>query len=177
MTGNLFASNSQTLVNTVNCAGVMGKGVALEFRKMFPDMYDDYRKKCELGLIQLGKLTLYTDTHPWVLNFPTKRHWKSHSRLEDIELGLKELATNYKRWGITSVAMPALGCGHGGLDWNDVKPLIEKYLGNSKIDIEVYEPESVAEKPAEPQYYKVDLFGEPVPPRKKRKRRRSPSDH
>jgi O-acetyl-ADP-ribose deacetylase (regulator of RNase III) len=167
VTGNLFESKAQTLVNTVNCVGVMGKGVALTFKKRFPKMFKDYRQKCHNGQIQPGVLTLYKDTQPWVLNFPTKRHWKSGSRLEDIELGLQKLAANYQEWGIESLAMPALGCGHGGLDWKDVSQLIKKYLGNVEIDIEVYEPGSVATKPVDSQnksepHYVTNLFGEPL---------------
>jgi len=166
--GNLFESQAQTLVNTVNCAGVMGKGVALVFRERYPAMYEDYRRRCEKREIQPGVLTLYKDSRPWVLNFPTKRHWRARSRLEDIEAGLKELVAHYKEWGITSLGMPALGCGHGGLDWSDVRTLIEKHLGDLDIEIEVYEPGSevtlVGE--ADGQFgdfgYESDLFGNPV---------------
>ncbi len=178
--GNLFDSKARTLVNTVNCAGIMGKGVALSFKKKYPDMYNDYRRRCEQGEIRPGVLTLYTDTEPWVLNFPTKRHWRARSRLDDIEAGLKEFVCQYKRWGITSVAMPALGCGHGGLDWADDRSLIEKYLGDLEIDIEVYEPGSEIRPSDEDSQaevgmlqYQIDLFGNTLhPPEPKRKRRR-----
>lgn len=176
--GNLFDSRTQTLVNTVNCVGIMGKGVALAFKKKYPDMYDDYRRQCELGAIRPGVLTLYTNTKPWILNFPTKRHWRARSRLDDIEAGLKEFVRRYKELGITSVAMPALGCGHGRLNWMDVRSLIEKYLGNLDIDIKVYEPGSEAKPPDDiqakvgMQQYQTDLFGNPIDfPGLKRKRR------
>src|SRR5262249_32313608 len=147
VTGDLFKSGAQTLVNTVNCVGIMGKGVALAFKERYPDMYDDYRRRCEAGEIRPGVLTLYTTTRPWVLNFPTKRHWRNRSRLEDIEAGLKELAAQYKAWCIESLGVPALGCGHGGLDWSEVRPLIEKSLGPLEIDVEVYEPKALAAAP------------------------------
>lgn len=169
--GNLFESKAQTLVNTVNCRGVMGKGVAFEFKKRFPEMYEDYRKNCKQSKVQLGELTFYDNTTPWVINFPTKYHWKSNSKLNDIETGLKELVRNYKDWEITSLAMPALGCGHGGLDWGDVRPLIEQHLGDLDIDIEVYEPGSKIEEPEEPQYYKENLFGDPVTQKKSKQRK------
>ena len=170
--GFFFDSEAQTLVNTVNCRGVMGKGVALEFKIRFPDMYEDYREKCKLLKIEPGKVYLHKGTTPWVLNFPTKDHWKSYSNINNIKLGLQDLVQNYKGWGITSLAMPALGCGHGGLDWDKVKPLIKEYLGDLEIAIEVYEPGSTFEQPEEIEYLK-DLFGEPPPPTKKRKRRTS----
>ena len=179
VTGDLFQSKAQTLVNTVNCVGVMGKGVALAFKERYPEMYEDYREKCQRGKINPGELTLYKEYEPWVLNFPTKRHWKSQSRLEDIDIGLRKLATGYKEWGITSLAMPALGCGHGGLDWNDVRALIEKYLGKTEIAIEIYEPGSEASHPEDEEvsepYYTIDLFGNPVDNQKKKRRRKRKS--
>ncbi len=166
--GSLFNSKAQALVNTVNCVGIMGKGIALEFKKRYPEMYEDYREKCDNGEIRPGKLTVYKNTHPWVINFPTKRHWKSQSRLEDIELGLQDFVRRYQEWGINSVAMPALGCGHGGLDWSEVKPLIEKRLGGLSIDIEVYEPGSElaedksSQKQKDKPGFTTDMFGKLV---------------
>jgi len=160
--GNLFESHAQTLVNTVNCAGVMGKGVALVFRERYPAMYEDYRRRCENGEIQPGVLTLYKDSRPWILNFPTKRHWRARSRLEDVEAGLKELALRCEEWGITSLGMPALGCGHGGLEWADVRALIQEHLGGLGIEIEVYEPGSEIVAPVTEVGYESDLFGNPV---------------
>lgn len=171
--GNLFDSNAQTLVNTVNCVGVMGKGVALLFKKRFPEMYEDYHQQCKLGNIRPGVLTIYKASLPWVLNFPTKRHWKSPSHIEDIDLGLREFVRQYKEWGITSIAFPALGCGQGGLDWALVKPLIEKHLGCLDITIEVYEPGSEIIPAEYPQSEEEndkelvkDLFGDLVEPPK-----------
>ena len=113
--GDLFESRAQTLVNTVNCVGVMGKGIALGFRKRFPEMFEDYVDRCEAGEIELGQPYVYEIFHtcPWVLNFPTKDHWRSVARLEDISAGLDHLKSHYKTWGITSLAVPPLGCGEG----------------------------------------------------------------
>jgi O-acetyl-ADP-ribose deacetylase (regulator of RNase III) len=184
VTGNLFDSKAQTLVNTVNCVGVMGKGVALAFKERFPAMFEHYRALCERGEIQPGVLTLYTDTVPWVINFPTKRHWRGRSRLDDIEAGLITLARRYKEWGVESVAMPALGCGHGGLNWSEVRPLIERHLGSMDLDIEVYEPTPAKTKGTLPQAPEsstakearepVDLFGQPIPtgPAKRRRKKK-----
>lgn len=134
---NLFESPAQVLVNTVNTVGVMGKGIALEFKNLYPEMFQEYRRFCERGQFTVGKLWIYRTNNKWVLNFPTKRNWRNKSRLEDIELGLKKFVATYKDQGITSIAFPQLGVGNGGLDWeNQVKPLMEKYL--SRLPITVY---------------------------------------
>lgn len=127
--GSIFGAKSQTIVNTVNCVGVMGKGLALEFRKRYPRMFEEYRKEYEEGRLAIGKLHLFT-RYPdhWILNFPTKKHWRQKSRIEYIEAGLKTFAENYRAWGIKSIAFPQLGCQLGGLNWKDVKPLMESYL-------------------------------------------------
>jgi O-acetyl-ADP-ribose deacetylase (regulator of RNase III) len=106
-------ARTQTLVNTVNCVGVMGKGIAATFKKRYPAMFDDYVRRCEHGEVRLGEPYLWTGTEPWVLNFPTKDHWRSVSRLEDIERGLEYLVEHYQQWGIQSLAVPPLGCGRG----------------------------------------------------------------
>src|SRR5438128_10256127 len=139
--GNLFDSNAQTLVNTVNCVGVMGKGVALEFKERFPEMYEDYVARCKAGDVRLGCPYLYrTLVPPWVLNFPTKDHWRSESRLEDIEKGLRYLLDQHRSWGITSLAVPPLGCGHGQLEWRVVGPTLYRYLKRMDIPVELYAP-------------------------------------
>jgi O-acetyl-ADP-ribose deacetylase (regulator of RNase III)/uncharacterized protein YwgA len=139
--GNLFNSEAQTLVNTVNCVGVMGKGVALEFKKQFPAMFEDYQRRCDRKLVKLGEPYLYEDLSGIrILNFPTKDHWRSASRLSDIEAGLAYLAGHYEQWGIKSLAMPPLGCGNGGLEWAEVGPLIYRRLHRLPIEVEVYAP-------------------------------------
>lgn len=119
----------------------MGKGVALEFKHRYPALFDDYRKRCKRGEVRPGEPYLWEDDHVQILNFPTKRDWKENSRLEDIELGLKFIAMSYQDLGIQSLAMPALGCGNGGLKWEHVRSLIEQYLGDlADLDVYVYEP-------------------------------------
>lgn len=115
--GDLFSSKAQTLVNTVNCVGVMGKGVALEFKKRFPSLFEDYAELCKHKQVKLGEPYLYRGAgNKLVLNFPTKGHWRSPSRLANIEAGLDYFVKHYAEWGITSIAFPPLGCGNGGLE-------------------------------------------------------------
>ena len=144
LVGDLFASKAQTLVNTVNCVGVMGKGVALEFRKRFPEMYKDYVARCARREVHLGEPYLFrTLVPPWILNFPTKDHWRSVSRLSDIVVGLEYLLRHYREWGITSLAVPPLGCGQGQLDWRVVGPTLYAYLDRLDIPVELYAPHEV----------------------------------
>ncbi len=139
--GDLFASRAQTLVNTVNCVGVMGKGVALEFKKRYPAMFEDYALRCDNEQVQLGKPYLHRDVSgAMIVNFPTKEHWRSPSRLADVERGLESFAQHVTEWGVTSVAFPPLGCGNGGLEWAEVGPLIFRKLHELGIEVEVYAP-------------------------------------
>lgn len=139
-TGNIFNSSAQVITNTVNCVGVMGKGLALAYKKQYPEMFNDYKTKCSEGQVNPGQPYLWENAEVQVLNFPTKRHWKQASLLSDVEEGLKYLANNYGQMGISSVALPPLGCGLGGLNWADVKNLINKYLGSIEdLDVYVYE--------------------------------------
>lgn len=140
-TGDLLGSKMQTLINTVNCVGVMGKGIAYSFKQQYPTMFKDYEERCKEKKVQLGKPYIYKiKDERLIVNFPTKGHWKNNSNLRDIENGLKYLAEHVKEWGIKSMAIPPLGCGNGGLDWNDVKPLILRYLDPLNIPMEIYEP-------------------------------------
>jgi len=138
--GDLFESDAQTLVNTVNCVGVMGKGVALEFKKRWPKMFEDYEQRCQLKQVRLGEPYLYRDGTRNVINFPTKDHWRSTSRLADIERGLDYLVAHADEWGVKSLALPPLGCGNGGLEWAEVGPLIYRKLHKMPFDVEVYAP-------------------------------------
>lgn len=130
--GNLLEAEAEALVNTVNTAGIMGKGIALQFRKRFPAMHEAYRKACAAGEVQPGRMHVYERREMfgprYLINFPTKRHWKERARIEDIEGGLKSLAEEIQSRGIQSIAIPALGCGLGGLSWADVFPRIRKAL-------------------------------------------------
>jgi O-acetyl-ADP-ribose deacetylase (regulator of RNase III)/uncharacterized protein YwgA len=139
--GDMFASQAQTLINTVNCVGVMGKGVALEFKKRFPAMFKDYESRCEAKRVLPGEPYLFRDpAGKLIVNFPTKNHWRSAARMQDIEHGLDRFVAQYMDWGVTSVAMPPLGCGNGGLDWSEVGPLIYRKLYRLPIEMEVYAP-------------------------------------
>src|SRR5687768_15788890 len=122
VTINLFDSPAQTLVNTVNTVGVMGKGVAQAFKRLYPDMYRAYRAFCQDGRLDVGQLYLYKTQNKWILNFPTKRDWRNASRLEWIEAGLAKFVQTYAERGITSISFPQLGTGNGGLAWSDVQP-------------------------------------------------------
>ncbi len=147
LVGDIFQSKAQTLINTVNCVGVMGKGIALEFKKQFPDMYKDYVLRCERHEVKPGVPYLYKSLFPpQIINFPTKDHWKSISRIEDIENGLKELIAHNKEWDVTSLAMPPLGCGNGQLEWKTVGPLIYKYAKQMKVPVEMYAPYGTSPK-------------------------------
>lgn len=139
--GDILKSNAQTLINTVNCVGVMGKGIALEFKNRFPEMYEDYVGRCHRGEIKPGIPYVYqTLFPPQIVNFPTKDHWKSLSKVSDIERGLQCLAEHYQDWGITSLAIPPLGCGNGQLDWRIVGPLIYRFAKSLAIPVEIYAP-------------------------------------
>lgn len=139
--GDIFNSKHSTLVNTVNCVGVMGKGIAQEFKKRYPDMYRQYKIDCEHGRMKVGEPVFYTDLFGHsVVNFPTKNHWKSPSLLKDIEKGLDTFLKKYEQWGIKSIAFPPLGCGNGGLAWDDVGPLMYQKLSQLKIPVEIYAP-------------------------------------
>ena len=141
LVGDLFSSPMQTWVNTVNCVGVMGKGIALVFKQQFPDMYRDYAERCKRNEVRLGRPYLFRRLYtPWILNFPTKDHWRSVSRLADLEEGLRYLYEHYKDWEITSLAVPPLGCGHGGLDWRIVGPTLYRHLSRFDIPVELYAP-------------------------------------
>jgi uncharacterized protein YwgA/O-acetyl-ADP-ribose deacetylase (regulator of RNase III) len=151
--GNLFDSEAQTLVNTVNCVGVMGKGVALEFKNRFPEMYEDYVTRCNQGEVRLGRPYLYrTLVPPWVLNFPTKDHWRSVSRLQDIEQGLEYLLAHFREWGIESLAVPPLGCGQGQLEWRVVGPTLYRYLKRMEIPVELYAPFGTPHEELKPSF-------------------------
>jgi len=142
----IFESKSQVITNTVNCHGVMGKGIALEFKSRFPKMFDDYRLRCEREEVKPGVPYLWEDDGLMILNFPSKNHWKGNSKIEWIEQGFSWIRENYERLGISTLAMPPVGCGNGGLYWSDVKVLVEKYFGDlDDLLVTVYLPrQSVA---------------------------------
>jgi O-acetyl-ADP-ribose deacetylase (regulator of RNase III) len=143
--GNLLSAEAEALVNTVNTVGVMGKGIALQFRETFPDNYKTYQKACKQGKVQIGKMLVYDNgqfVNPrYIINFPTKGHWRESSKIEDVEAGLVDLQNVIRNYGIKSIAVPPLGCGSGGLDWNVVRPLIVDSLSQfDDVKVLIYEP-------------------------------------
>lgn len=134
--GTVFNSDAKTLVNTVNCFGVMGAGIALEFKLRYPEMFKKYQEMCKNGEYKVGRPKLHNLDKIQILNFPTKNHWRAPSKIEWIEEGLKYFSLNYKKANINSIAFPKLGTSNGGLKWNIVKPIMEKYLGELD-DIEI----------------------------------------
>ena len=139
--GDIFESECSTIVNTVNCVGVMGKGIALEFKKKYPEMYLDYVKKCNAGMVKTGKPYIYENGDgSKILNFPTKDHWRSPSRLSFVVEGLEWFVKNYENYQIDSIAFPPLGCGNGGLTWDVVGPIMYQKLSGLPISIEIFAP-------------------------------------
>lgn len=143
--GNLLESKAEALVNTVNTVGVMGKGIALQFKNQFPENYKTYVKACKEGTLKTGSLLVTEETtllngKKWIVNFPTKTDWRKPSEYEYIESGLQELVRVISEKNIKSIALPALGAGNGGLIWQQVKALIEKYLEHIECTVFVYEP-------------------------------------
>lgn len=143
--GDILQADTEALVNTVNCVGVMGKGLALQFKKAFPANFEEYEDACEAGEVELGKMFVHETgqlTNPkYIINFPTKDHWRSDSRLEDIEEGMDALVAVVERLGIKSIAIPPLGCGLGGLDWEDVRECVfTAFEDVSDVEVLLYQP-------------------------------------
>jgi O-acetyl-ADP-ribose deacetylase (regulator of RNase III) len=130
MRGDIFETQAEALVNPVNCVGHMGRGLAAQFKRAFPENFAVYAAACKRGEVEPGRMLVVEtglQAHPrYVINFPTKRHWRNASRMEDIDAGLVALVDEVKRRGIRSIAVPPLGCGLGGLDWAEVRPRIER---------------------------------------------------
>lgn len=147
VTGNLLQADAEALVNAVNTEGVMGKGIALQFKRAFPEMFKAYATACRDGLVKIGKVHVFelaaTGRPRCIVNFPTKQHWRSKSRLPDIASGLDDLVVELASRDIRSVAIPPLGCGLGGLRWADVLPLIQSALTRvPDVDALIYAPAS-----------------------------------
>ncbi|GAA4240785.1 macro domain-containing protein [Actinomadura meridiana] len=144
-TGNLLRDDAQALVNTVNTVGVMGKGLALQFKRAFPANFRAYVQACADHRVRPGKIFATSmDGDRWILNFPTKRHWRNRSRIDDIRAGLDDLVRTLVDLRVTSVAIPPLGCGNGGLDWDQVRPLIVNKLGGLDVEVRLYGPATPA---------------------------------
>lgn len=144
--GDLLRADVEALVNTVNTVGVMGKGIALQFKQAFPDNYRAYEAACKRGDVELGKMFVFSrdtfDNPRIIINFPTKKHWRGKSRIKDIESGLRALIETVKDKRIRSIAVPPLGCGNGGLDWNQVRPRIERAFSEiPDVSVQLFYPE------------------------------------
>lgn len=149
--GNLLEANAEALVNTVNCVGVMGKGLALQFKQAFPENFEEYQRACQDGEVKPGQMFIVPTgylTHPrYIINFPTKHHWKNPSRIEDIEIGLQALIEAVRWLEIRSIAIPPLGCGNGGLTWSRVAPLIEAAFAQvPEVRVLVFDPPAAESK-------------------------------
>ena len=144
--GNIFNTKYKVLVNTVNCVGVMGKGMAFECKQRYPDMYKYYKISCDNGLIRPGQLQLWKQSKPWILNFPTKKDWKHPSKIEYLRSGLQKFKDTYSEKEITSVAFPMLGASLGGLQQSEVLNVMKEYLEPlaQVINIEIYEYDKTA---------------------------------
>lgn len=143
--GNLLQADAEALVNTVNTVGVMGKGIALQFKQAFPNNFRAYESAFRRGALQIGNMFVFDlnrlQNPKFIINFPTKKHWRDKSQIEDIRVGLQDLISTVRRLKIHSVAIPPLGCGNGGLDWSVVRPMIEKALAElPDVDVLLFEP-------------------------------------
>lgn len=153
--GNLLQAEAEALVNTVNCVGYMGKGIALQFKQAFPANFRSYAAACKAGEVQPGRMLVHDNGRialpHYIINFPTKRHWRSPSRLEDIRDGLQALIGEVRQRGIRSIALPPLGCGLGGLDWQVVRPLIEDaFAALPDVEVQLYAPQGAPEASSMP---------------------------
>lgn len=151
LTGNILAAQADALVNTVNCVGVMGRGIALQFKRAFPANFAAYKAACDEEEVRPGRMFVFETgqlTPPrLIINFPTKRHWRGKSRIDDIDRGLEDLVLEIRRRGISSIAVPPLGCGLGGLRWDDVRTRIDAALAPLEdVDVLVYEPSGRSER-------------------------------
>ena len=142
--GDLLKSDAEALVNAVNTVGVMGKGIALQFKNQYPENYKVYKAACNKGELKVGTILIVKDgdlfNQKFIVNFPTKQHWRAPSEISYIEDGLIALKKAIKEHAIQSIAIPPLGCGLGGLDWNVVKPMIIEALQELDVHIDIYEP-------------------------------------
>ena len=153
--GNIIKEQAEALVNTVNCVGYMGKGIALQFKKAFPDNFKAYERACHAGDVLPGKMFVFPTgslVNPrYIINFPTKRHWRGKSRIEDIQAGLEALVQEVRLLNISTIAVPPLGCGLGGLDWRVIKPMIERAFAElSEVQVLLFEPAGTPEAKSMP---------------------------
>lgn len=143
--GNLLEEQTEAIVNAVNCVGVMGKGIALQFKRSYPDNFQAYKIACDRKEVKLGEMFVFSInnslTPRYIINFPTKNHWREKSKIIDLETGLQSLLITIHKYEIESIAIPALGCGYGGLNWERVKPMIIDALADlTDVRIVIFEP-------------------------------------
>lgn len=138
LTGNIFTTKCNTIVNTVNCVGVMGAGIAYECRLRYPEMYEKYQTLCKDKVFKIGTLWIYKASNKSILNFPTKNDWKHPSKIEYLEKGLQKFVDTYKEKEITSIAFPLLGASHGGLSQEQSLSTMKRYLTQCDIEIEIW---------------------------------------
>ena len=135
----LMTSSAQTVVNTVNTVGVMGKGLAAAFKERYPEMFHDYKNVCKNGSLEPGSSWLWKGDDQWVLNLATKKHWRNPSKIEYVRDGLIEFRRNFESAGIREIAFPRLGCGNGGLEWKEVKPLMVNHLHDLPVTVYIHD--------------------------------------
>ena len=162
ITGNMLEADTEALVNTVNTVGVMGKGIALQFKERFPMNFKIYADACKKGEMQVGKMFVVKENtingEKLIINFPTKKEWFKKSQYSYIEDGLKDLAKIIEEYNIKSIAIPPLGCGNGGLKWEKVKPMMDKYLGQFfNVVIQIYEPNDAVKEILQKESVKKEL--------------------
>jgi O-acetyl-ADP-ribose deacetylase (regulator of RNase III) len=154
-TGNLLQAEAEALVNTVNCVGFMGKGIALQFKQAWPENFEVYAKACKARDVRPGRMFIWETGRminpKFIINFPTKRDWRGKSRIEDIKSGLRALIADVRRLGIRTIAVPPLGCGNGGLDWQEIRPLIEEAFADlPDVNVLLYSPQGAPDAKAMP---------------------------
>lgn len=159
--GDLLKSEAHALVNTVNCVGVMGKGVALQFKRAYPAMFADYVLRCDRKEVRLGQPYVFDAGSKLVVNFPTKGHWRAVSKLSDIEAGLDALVALIREWKIRSIAVPPLGCGNGQLDWDVVGPTLVRGLSRLEIPVELYVPHELSVEAAQTELFEATASSSP----------------
>lgn len=163
--GNILQEQTDAIINTVNCVGIMGRGIALQFKQAYPDNFKAYKQACDKGEVQPGKMFVYSSgslfNPKYIINFPTKRHWKGKSNIQDIKSGLIALKKDIQKYEISSIAIPPLGCGLGGLNWNEIKPLIEQTFSDMPdVKFVIYEPSNNVEQVKNKEVPKVKFIKE-----------------
>ena len=146
VSGDLLTYPAEAIINTVNCVGVMGKGIALQFKQKYPENFRNYAKECKAGNVTTGKMLVYdcgmlSENPRYIINFPTKQHWRNNSKIEYITSGLDDLVNVIEKYQIKSIAIPQLGCGNGGLIWEEVEDIIIDRLSHLNIEVFIFAPE------------------------------------